>query len=219
VVPAHCLVKFDERVSFEEAATLPAAGLTAWRSLFEMARIKPSDTILTLGTGGVSSFIVQLAKLGGARVIVTSSSDEKLAKMRGLGADETVNYRSRPDWHKAVLALTDGRGVQMTFDHAGPVTMRQSMACTAPDGQVFMIGRTAGVAEKQPNIVAAYAKNLTIRTLSSGPRYMLDDLVTAWGRSGLKPVIDSVVPFAQAPEAFRRLQSGAHAGKIVIGVG
>lgn len=216
LVPAHCVVRLPDNVSFEDAACLPAAGLTAWRMLFEMAQIKPSDTILTLGTGGVSMFTVQLAKLGGARVIVTSSSDEKLELMRSLGADIGINYLSRPDWDKVVMEATGGRGVQKVFDHAGPATMRLSMRSAAPGGMVFMVGRTAGEVEKQPNIVGAYRKNLSIHTLSAGPRVMLDDLVRAWGWSGLKPVIGGLYGFEEARDAFRFLKSGKHVGKVVI---
>ena len=218
VVPAHCLVRIPDTISFEEAATLPAAGLTAWRMLFEMARVKPSDTLLTLGTGGVSVFTIQLAKLAGVRVAVTSSSDEKLERMAAMGADILVNYNRYPAWEKEVMAATEGRGVEFVFDNAGPATMRQSMKCARAGGMVFMVGRTAGEVNRQPNIVGAYYKNLSIHTLSAAPRVMLDDFVRAWGWSGLKPLIHQVFPFEEAIEAFRYLQSGRHMGKLVVRV-
>jgi NADPH:quinone reductase-like Zn-dependent oxidoreductase len=182
VVPAHCLSILPPAIeSFEDACTLPAAGLTAWRMLFEMAHVKPSDIILTLGTGGVSVFTLQLAKLAGARVAITSSSDDKLDRMRRLGADITVNYRTHPDWDRDIMAATGGRG-----------------------------------AERHPSIVNAYLKNLSIRTLSSGPRHMLDDLVRGWAQSGLKPVISQIFDFEDTIAAFRLLRTGGHVGKIVI---
>jgi NADPH:quinone reductase-like Zn-dependent oxidoreductase len=217
VVPAHCLSILPPAIeSFEDACTLPAAGLTAWRMLFEMAHVKPSDIILTLGTGGVSVFTLQLAKLAGARVAITSSSDDKLDRMRRLGADITVNYRTHPEWDRDIMAATGGRGVDIVFDNAGPVTMRQSMACAVPGGTIFMVGRAAGRAERHPSIVNAYLKNLSIRTLSSGPRHMLDDLVRGWAQSGLKPVISHIFDFEDAIAAFRLLRTGGHVGKIVI---
>ena len=219
VVPAHCATKLPDSISFEEAATLPAAGLTAWRMINEMAHVKACDTILTLGTGGVSVFTLQLAKLAGARVAITSSSDDKLDHMRRLGADITVNYVKTPDWEKEVIAQTEGLGVEYVFDHAGPVTMKKSMACCKPNGKVFMVGRTGGRAERQPNIVNAYRNNLSIHTLSAGPRIMLDDLVRAWGFNKMKPVIDKVFSFQDGIAAFKYLESGKHTGKVVIKIG
>jgi NADPH:quinone reductase-like Zn-dependent oxidoreductase len=216
LIPAHGAVKLPDNVSFEDACTLPAAGLTAWRMLHEMFHVNSSHTVLTLGTGGVSVFTLTLAKLAGARVCITSSSDEKLEAMRALGADLTVNYRKHPDFHKEVLRLTGGRGVDVVFDNAGPATMRSSMLSCAPNGQVFMVGRTAGAVERQPNILHAYMKNLSIHTLSCGPRTMFEDFIRAWSQNKMKAVIGKVFPFAEGKDAFRYVEAGAHLGKVVI---
>jgi NADPH:quinone reductase-like Zn-dependent oxidoreductase len=216
IVPAHCAIKLPDSISFEEASTLPAAGLTAWRMLHAMFRVNSSHTILTLGTGGVSVFTLALAKLAGARVCITSSSDEKLDVMRSLGADLVVNYRAHPAFHNEVLRLTDGRGVDAVFDNAGPATMRSSMLSCAPNGQVFMVGRTAGEVDRQPNILHAYVKNLSIHTLSCGPRTLFEDFIRAWSQNRMKPLISKVFPFEEAKDALRYLQAGAHMGKVVI---
>lgn len=215
VVPAACLVKIPDSMSFQHACTLPVAALTAWHAIDELGRVKSGDTVLTLGTGGVSVFAVQLASIAGAQVAITSSSDEKLAKMRALGADITANYRSNPEWEKEILEKTGGRGVDIVVETGGFATLEQSLACTAPNARVGIIGGLAGSAEKL-NLFGLLVKNVVLKGITSGSRRMLGDLVRAVDANGVKPVIDRVFPFAEAPAAYRYLESASHIGKVVI---
>ena len=214
VLPETGAVRFPERLSFEEAATLPCAGLTAWNAVVETARIRAGETVLLLGTGGVSLFALQFAKLHGARVLLTSSSDAKLARARELGADETINYRETPDWDKRVADLTDGRGVDLVVEVGGPATLERSIRSTRVGGTVAMIGVVSGSGQIDPRPLISRAVRL--QGLFVGSRDMFAAMNAAIAASRLKPVIDSVFPFERAREAYARLQSGSHFGKVVV---
>ena len=214
-IPAECLVKIPDSMSFQDACTLPVAGLTAWHAINELGQVKSGDTVLTLGTGGVSVFAVQLASMAGARVAITSSSDEKLEKMRALGADITANYRTNPEWEKEIVEKTGGRGVDIVVETGGFGTLEKSLACAAPNARVGVIGGLAGPAE-QLNLFALMIKNIVVKGITAGSRRMLEDLVRAAHANGTKPVIDKVFSFDEAPAAYRYLEGASHIGKIVI---
>jgi NADPH:quinone reductase-like Zn-dependent oxidoreductase len=207
------LVKVPEHLSFAEAATLPCAGLTAWRALVAVGRLKAGDTVLLLGTGGVSIFALQFATLMGARVIITSSSDEKLARARELGAWQTVNYRTTPDWEKPVLEMTGGRGVDLTVEVGGAGTLEKSIAATRIAGTIGFIGVLAG---GQVNPRPIMSKSLTVQGIYVGSRNLFRDMNRAIAAAGLRPVIDRTFAFDEAPQAYRAMQAAGHFGKLVI---
>jgi NADPH:quinone reductase-like Zn-dependent oxidoreductase len=216
VLPAAALVKIPDHMSYEEASTLQSSVLTPWRGLMD-AKTLPGETVLTLGTGNVSVFGLQLAKMLGSRVIVTSSSDEKLAKVRSLGADLTVNYARFPDWEKEVLRLTEGRGADVVLNTVGYVTLEKSLASCASNGRVMQLGaaesfRTTNV-KGFPNLIM---RDLTIKGFTVGSRAMLADLIRAIDANDLKPHIDRVFPFEQTLDAIRYARGGERVGKVVI---
>jgi NADPH:quinone reductase-like Zn-dependent oxidoreductase len=205
--PAH--------LSFEEAACLPCAGVTAWHALIERAELDPGQTVLLLGTGGVSTFALQIASAAGARVIVTSSSDEKLERARNLGARETVNYRTHPDWSKRVLELTEGRGVDVTLEVGGPETFVQSLVATRMGGTIAVIGALeTGPGTIHPSQI--YSKSLRLHGIYVGSREMFESLNRFFAVQRLEPVIDRVFTFDEAPAAYAHLASASHFGKVVI---
>ena len=205
-------------LSFEEAATLPCAGPTAWNALMTIGtRVKPGDTVLCLGTGGVSMFALQFARAAGARVIVTSSSDAKIERARSLGASDGVNYKTHPDWEKEVLALTAGRGVDCVIENGGVGTLARSFQCVGWGGKVALIGVLAG-AQGNANPHDLMFKSASLHGIGVGSRASLEQLIQAVEVNRIKPVIDKVFPFDQAPEAFRLQASGNFIGKIVISV-
>lgn len=205
-IPAH--------LSFREAATLPCAGLTAWRALFEEAGVQPGDTVLVQGTGGVSIFALQFAKLAGASVIVTSSSDTKLERARALGADHTINYRSVPEWGKAAAEWSGG-GVDHVVEVGGKDTFAQSIEAAKVGGNILVIGVLSGFSQ-QIAIPSLFSKNLHVTGLSVGSRRMFEAMAAAIGRSAMRPVIDRSFGFEAVPEALRLMQQGGHFGKIVV---
>ncbi|MEQ8356206.1 MAG: NAD(P)-dependent alcohol dehydrogenase [Kiloniellaceae bacterium] len=207
------LVKIPDHLSFAEAATLPCAALTAWRALVDVGRLKAGDTVLLLGTGGVSIFALQLASLMGARVIITSSSDDKLARARDLGAWQTVNYRTTPDWDKAVVDLTAGRGADLTVEVGGAGTLEKSIAATRVAGTIGFIGVLAG---GQVNPRPIMSKSLTVQGIYVGSRNLFRDMNRAIAAAELRPVIDTSFAFEDAPAAYRALQAAGHFGKLVI---
>lgn len=215
--PEHGLVRIPDHLSYEEAATLPVAALTAWHALVEAARVKPGETVLTLGTGGVSVFAVQIAKLLGARVIATSSSDEKLARIRELGADETINYRTTPAWEKEVLRLTSGRGVDAVVEVGGAGTLTKSMHSTRAEGTIAVIGVLAGGEGVDPTRILM--KSLKLHGIYVGPGQMFEEMNRALALAQLRPVIDRTFSFDQLPAALDYMQTGAHFGKIVVRIG
>jgi NADPH:quinone reductase-like Zn-dependent oxidoreductase len=215
VLPAHGLVAIPSHLSIEEAATLPCAGVTAWNALFENARVKPGDTVLVQGTGGVSIFALQLSRLAGAHVIATSSSDQKLARARELGAADGINYKSTPDWDKRVRALTGGKGVDHIIEVGGAGTLAQSMRAVRMGGSIALIGILSGVSA-EVNPLPVLMKSIHVQGIFVGSRTMFEAMNRAIAASQLRPVIDRVFDFDQAPQALKHLESGAHFGKIVI---
>ncbi|BDU72983.1 zinc-dependent alcohol dehydrogenase family protein [Mesoterricola silvestris] len=210
------LSAIPEHLSYEEAATLPCAALTAWNALVEVGGIKAGDTILTLGTGGVSLFALQLAKLHGARVIATSSSDAKLERARQLGADATINYAATPDWDKEVLRLTGKRGVDHVVEVGGAGTLPRSINAARFGGLVTVIGVLAQGGGLDP--MRILMRGLRLQGVFVGSRRMFEDMARAVALAGLRPVVDQVFAFGEVPEALARLRSGSHFGKIVIRV-
>ncbi len=216
LVPASALVKLPDSVSDDRAASLPAAGLTAWQAVVTVGQIKAGDVVLVLGTGGVSIFALQIAKLNGATVAVTSSSDAKLDQARELGADITINYRTTPDWAAALMAATGGRGADIIVETGGIATLSQSIAAAAVNGRIVVIGALAGAADSIPNFSTIIGKNLALKGITEGSRAMLAELVRAVAAGGLVPVIDRVFGFDEAPAAYAYLKSGAHLGKVMM---
>ena len=211
----HGAVHVPEHLSFEEAATLPCAAVTAWNSLVDQGCVKAGETVVLLGTGGVSLFGLQIAKLQGARAIITSSSDEKLARATALGADATINYRTTPDWEKKVLELTDGHGADHVLEVGGAGTFAKSLRSTRVGGHVALIGVLAGVASEL-RVTDILMKSLRVNGIYVGSRAMFESLNRAVTQHKLKPVIDRAFPFAEARAAYEHLQSGKHFGKVVI---
>jgi NADPH:quinone reductase-like Zn-dependent oxidoreductase len=208
------LVRIPDHLSYEEAATLPCAAVTAWNALIDTGRLKAGETVLTLGTGGVSIFAVQFAKMHGARVIATSSSDEKLAGVRKLGADETINYKKTPDWDKEVSRLTGGIGVDHVVEVGGAGTLAKSVNAARTEGIVYVIGVLAGGGGLDH--VRVLMKGLRLQGIMVGSRQMFEEMNRAIVANGLKPVIDRTFPFEEAREALKYMESGSHFGKIVI---
>jgi NADPH:quinone reductase-like Zn-dependent oxidoreductase len=208
------LVRIPEHLSFEEAATLPCAALTAWNALSVSGKLKAGDSVLTLGTGGVSVFAVQFAKIFGARVIATSSSDEKISRLRGLGADDEINYRSREDWDAAVLELTSKRGVDHVVEVGGAGTLGKSLNSVRIGGHVALIGALTGAGTFNP--ITVFMKSVRLQGIFTGSRQMFEDMNRAIEVNKLEPVIDRVFAFDEVGSALKHMESGAHFGKIVV---
>ena len=214
-MPAHAFTRQPRGLSHLESATLTCAGVTAWRALFVDDDIKPGDTVLVQGTGGVSIFALQFAKAAGARVIATSSSDEKLERVRELGADETINYEACEEWGKRVLDLTDGHGVDCTVEVGGPGTLNRSIQATRVGGHIALIGVLTGRAGEIKTAMLM-GKNQRLQGLTVGSRQNQLDLVKAIEANGIKPQISDTFPLENLAEAFRHQESGDHFGKIAI---
>ena len=210
----ECLVRIPAHLSYEEAATLPCAAVTAWHALVEFCKLRPGETVLTLGTGGVSIFALQLAKMHGARVIATSSSDEKLDRARQLGADETINYKTHEDWEREVLRLTGGAGVDHVVEVGGAGTLAKSVASTRIDGRIALIGVLAAGPGFNP--VSLLMKRVGLQGIFVGSRQMFEDMNAAITATRLQPVVGHTFPFEEAPAALRYMETAAHFGKIVI---
>lgn len=217
VVKEQGLVRMPEGWSFEEAATLPCAGLTAWNALVGHGKVKAGDVVLTLGTGGVSVFALQFAKMHGARVIITSSSDAKLAQARALGADETINYRAVPEWEREVFRLTQKRGADHVIELGGAGTLQKSLDAVRYGGRISLIGVLTGF-EGLVNPWPVIARSVTLQGIYVGSRALFQDMVRAVSQNGVKPVLDRVFAFDEAQEAFGHMAAGAHFGKIVVRV-
>jgi NADPH:quinone reductase-like Zn-dependent oxidoreductase len=216
-MPATAFTRAPHGYSHAEAATLTTAALTAWRALMDDGALKPGETVLVQGTGGVSVFALQFAKMAGARVIATSSSDEKLARMKELGADELINYRSDPEWGKSVRRLTGGRGVDHVIEVGGPSTLFQSMLACCVGGHIAIIGVLTGSVSQLP-LGVALSRQLRLQALLVGSRSQQQEMVRAIEANGLRPVIDSHFPLEQIVTAFRHQESGRHFGKIVLDI-
>ena len=207
------LVRIPEHLSYEEAATLPCAAVTAWNALVRIGSLKAGDTVLTLGTGGVSAFAVQFARMHGARVIATSSSDEKLARVRELGADETVNYRKTPEWDREVLRLTEGVGVDHVVEVGGAGTLTKSVNAARVGGVVSLIGvLTGGVFDP----LKVLLKAVRLQGVVVGSRRMFEEMNRAVASNRLRPGVGKTFAFGEAREALKYMESGSHFGKIVI---
>ena len=207
-IPAH--------MDFVEAATLPCAALTAWHALFETAPLHPGSTVLILGTGGVSTWALTLAHAAGLRTIVTSSDDAKLERVRALGSDATINYRTHPQWSDEVLRLTEGRGADLVVEIGGEGTLGQSIDATAAGGTVAMVGGASGGfgGRIEPFALIGGAKRLA--GVLVGSRAMAERLVAFVAQRTLRPVVDRVFAFDDAPGAFAHLAAGRHFGKVVV---
>jgi NADPH:quinone reductase-like Zn-dependent oxidoreductase len=217
VLSAEGVVAIPPHLSFAEAATLPCAALTAWHALVTSGCVSADQTVLLLGTGGVSIFGLQFAKLHGARAIITSSSDEKLGRARSLGADETINYRATPEWDKEVHRLTDTAGADHVVEVGGADTFPKSLRALALGGTISVIGGVSGFSANVP-LPDILSKSALIRGIYVGNRDMFEAMNRAIARHRLKPAIDRDFPFGEVPAAYRYQQSGAHFGKVVISV-
>ncbi len=212
------LVAIPDHLSFEEAACLPCAGVTAWHALFHAGRpIKSGDTVLVLGTGGVSIAALQFAKAAGARVIATSSSDKKAARAKALGASDVVNYQQTPEWEQEVRKLTSGRGVDCVVEIGGAGTLARSMRSLARGGKIGLIGFLAG-REGDTNPTPLMMVGGSLHGIFVGDREMFEEMNRAIAVNRLTPVIDRVFPFDSAPAAYEHQASRAFVGKIVITV-
>ncbi|MCA0904562.1 zinc-dependent alcohol dehydrogenase family protein [Qipengyuania aquimaris] len=213
--PPHWFTRAPAGFSHAEAATLTCAGLTAWRALFVDYAVKPGDTVLVQGTGGVSIFALQFAKAAGATVIATSSSDEKLERVKSMGADHLINYKEVEAWGPKALELTGGRGVDCVVEIGGAGTLDQSMLATRVGGHVALIGVLAGFAGPVQTALL-FSKNLKVQGLTVGSRAMQQDMIAAIEANGIKPVISDTFALAELADAFRHQESGGHFGKIAI---
>ncbi len=207
------LVRLPAHLSYEEGATLPCAAVTAWNALVTQGGLKAGDTVLTLGTGGVSLFALQFAKLFGARVIATSGSDAKISRLREMGADVTINYKATPEWDREVWAQTGKRGVDHVVEVGGGGTLPQSLRSVRVGGTVSLIGVLTG-GEINPSIILQ--KSIVLRGIYVGSRAMFEAMNRALAQSHFRPVIDKTFAFDEAADAYRHLESGTHFGKVVI---
>jgi NADPH:quinone reductase-like Zn-dependent oxidoreductase len=209
------VVVLPEHLSYEEGATLPCAAVTAWHGLVSKGNLKAGDTVLLLGTGGVSIFALQFAKLHGVRVIITSSRDEKLTQAEALGADATINYKAHPDWEAEVYRLTHGIGVDHVVEVGGAGTLEKSIKAVRYGGRISLIGVLTGFAG-QVNPQPVLGKSIALQGIYVGSREMFAAMNRAIAQAQLKPVIDRVFPFNEARAAYDYLQSSSHFGKVVI---
>ncbi len=215
VLNAAAVVAVPDNLTLDEASTLPCAGLTAWHALTEAQPVKPGDRVLLLGTGGVSVFAQQFCSALGVETIVTSSSDEKLAKMRTLGAQETINYTKVPAWEEKVLALTNGVGVDRVVEVGGPGTLQKSLAAVRVGGAVQLIGILTGASG---TIVPTdiMRKSISLRGIYVGSCTQFEAMAAFISDHKIQPVIDSIFAFEDAPSAYQKMQNATHLGKLVI---
>ncbi|MFC6645023.1 NAD(P)-dependent alcohol dehydrogenase [Granulicella cerasi] len=215
VMPASGLIRIPNTLSWDEAATLPCAALTAWNALVEKGQLRAGETVLVLGTGGVSIFALQIAKAHGARVIVTSSSDDKLARAKALGADELINYRTTPDWENEVIRLTHGIGVDHVIEVGGAGTLQRSLKAVRVAGQIHLIGVLTGKgATIDPTPILG--RSIRINGVYVGSRGMFERMLAAFAQNNIRPVFDRVFTIDEYRAAFEQMQHGAHFGKIVL---
>lgn len=212
--PAEWCVRAPKNLSAVEASTLPIAALTAWMALIELGHLHAGQTVVVQGTGGVSLFAVQLAAASGAKVIVTSSSDEKIAEAIKLGATHGINRTTTPEWQTAVLELTEGRGADHVLEMAGGDNLGRSLQAVVPGGRVSIIGLLDSDELRTP-IMPLLGSRASIVAVAVGPRRAMEDMVRMIDHHGIKPVIDATYSFAQVPEAFAHLNRGAF-GKVVV---
>jgi len=214
-VPAQAFTKTPPGYSHAEAATLPCAALTAWRGLVVAGGVKPGDNVLVQGTGGVSIFALQFAKMAGATVYATSSSDAKLERLKSLGADHLVNYKSEPKWGKKIKEMTGGRGVDHVLEVGGPGTLNQSMWASRMGGHIALIGVLTGIAGDVQTYLM-FSSQLRVTGIMVGSRQDQLDMNRAIAAAGIKPVIDSTFGLDAIADAFRHQESQMHFGKICL---
>jgi len=218
VINENDAVSIPEGLSFEEGACLPCAAVTAWHAMMEAGRpVQSGDTVLLLGTGGVSMFGLQFAKAAGAKVIITSSSDDKLEKVKAMGADMLINYKTHPDWEEEVKTLTEGKGVDCVVEVGGIGTISKSMKCLGLGGKIGMIGVLAG-ADGECNPRNLMMTGSSIHGIFVGNRLMFEEMNDTIARHDIHPVIDKVFPFEEAVDAIQYFQRQAHLGKVVINI-
>jgi len=210
------LVRIPDYMTYEEAASLPCAAVTSWNALVSEGRLKSGDTVLVMGTGGVSIFALQFARMHGARVIATSSSDAKLKRLTEMGASEVINYKTTPEWDKRVLEITHGEGVDYVIEVGGIGTLEKSLRAVRVGGQVSLIGILAGGTGINP--MPVLFKSVRLQGIYVGSRDMFEEMNRAMEVSRVHPVIDRTFSFDQAHDAYRHLESGAHFGKVCIKV-
>jgi len=216
VLSEEALVRVPSHLTFEEAATLPCAAVTAWVALSGHRRVTAGDTVLTLGSGGVSVFAVQFAKLLGARVIATTSTAEKAERLKALGASEVINYTETSDWDAKVLELTDGRGVDCVVEIGGPGTIAISLKALAVGGHVSLIGASLTPSGTGLDPLLLTGRGITLGSISVGSRADFAAMNRAIEMHCLRPVIDQFFAFAEAKEAYRHFERRGHFGKVVI---
>ncbi|HEX7646640.1 MAG TPA: NAD(P)-dependent alcohol dehydrogenase [Noviherbaspirillum sp.] len=223
VLHEEALTRIPAHLDFTEAATLTCAGVTAWNAMFETGNLKAGDTVLLLGTGGVSIWALQLAKAAGVNAIITSSSDDKLERARSLGAAGTINYKTTPEWQQEVMRLTGGRGADLVLEVGGQGTLARSIAATRMGGRVAVIGGvgggTGGGFASELQLLHLIGGARTLAGIYVGSRSMLEQLVRCVDTGNIRPVVDRVFAFDKAPDAYAWLQSAQHFGKVVIRVG
>lgn len=213
--PATSFTLAPKGWSHVEAATLTCAGLTAWRALVPNGELKAGDVVLTMGTGGVSVFALQFAKMMGATVIATSSSDEKLERLKAMGADHTINYRTTPDWGAAAAKLTGGVGVDHVVEIGGPGTLPQSIDAVRIGGHIALIGIFTGLGGDVPTF-ALMAKQARLQGLIVGSRRQQQEMIRAIDAAAMRPVVDETFPLERLADAFRHQESNRHFGKICL---
>ncbi|MEH6557394.1 MAG: NAD(P)-dependent alcohol dehydrogenase [Oceanicoccus sp.] len=215
VMPASAFTRAPKNYSFEQAATLPCAALTAWRALMTEARIKPGDWVLTQGTGGVSIFALQFAKAAGANVIATSSSPEKLERLKALGADHLINYKDNPTWGVTARELTGGRGVDEVVEIGGPGTLAQSITACRISGHISLIGVLTGIAGEVPT-AQLFSQNITLKGITVGSRAEQEAMVNAIEANNIEPIISDTFTLENLKDAFAHQAAQKHFGKIVV---
>lgn len=215
-ISARSIAHAPADMPHQAAATLGCAGLTAWRSVVEEAKVRPGQTVLLQGTGGVSLAALAFARMLGARVIITSSSDEKLSRARVLGVHETINYKATPDWQSAVLDMTDGRGADLVVEVAGGETMGKAIKATRVGGHISVIGVLSGFDSAAFPLASIMGRNITLRGITVGSVAQLDAMCRAIELNGYKPVIDKVFDLETAHEAVAHVRGQSHFGKVVI---
>jgi NADPH:quinone reductase-like Zn-dependent oxidoreductase len=214
-VPAASLVPIPAGWTCDEAATLPCAGLTAWRALRVEGELPEGATVLLPGSGGLSVYALQLARAMGLTAIVTSSSDAKLARLAGLGAAHGINYRTTPDWDARVRHLTDGRGADLVLEIGGQSSFARSVAACRTGGRIMVVGSTSNAAPELP-LRDVVMRHIRVQGLAVGSVAMLRDLVAFVERAGIRPVMDRRFALEHLGQAFRYQLTGAHLGKIVV---
>ena len=221
ILKEEALVHIPDYLSWEQAATLPCSGLTAWSALHDSRPISAGDTVLTIGSGGVSVFALQFARMAGAQVIALTSHESKEARLKDLGASHVINYRANPEWHKEVDRITSGRGVDRILETGGTDTLEQSALAAAFGGEIILLTPSGTLKPGNPVglnkiLTTLFVKAVTLRPVFVGPRLAFEAMLRAVALHHLVPLIDKTFPFDQALEAYEYLAKGEQLGKIVI---